>query len=546
MKHRKPKSLAPRIAVAATVAVVAMGTAGGTVAASAAGDAHLSPAVPSVHVAQMSSTPHYAAGRVLVKFSPSASARQRSRLEATNHARTIGHIRDLGASVLKVPAGAERRVVHALESSGKVTYAERDGVVAGTDVTPNDPYWTKQWGENLIHAQTAWSTTAGSSSVVVAILDTGMNSALPEFSGRVVAGYNFVANNADTTDDNSHGTAAAGVALAQGNNGTDVAGLCWSCTIMPVKVLDANAAGNDSITASGITWAVDHGAKILSLSLGGTATSTTLSNAVSYAENHGALVVAAAGNNSSSAAFYPAAYPGVLSVAATDQYDALYSYSDYGSWVDVAAPGSNYSTWPSGNVYLFGGTSSATPVVAGLAGLLWSASPSLTETGITNVLMSTADPLKTGVVGGGRVNAASAMAAVTGTPATTSPSPSPSATGSVSPSPSPSPSVSSTPTPAPTQPAPTATTTSFGGNVTGTWSKSLALTTSGGATSATVTGNSAPVSVSIVDASGTTVATATGGSGISVSATLPAGSFSVVIQGTGKKTKFQASVTYFA
>jgi subtilisin family serine protease len=532
-----------------TAAVIA---AGAGIAIAAEPNSTGSPS-PVAAVAQTSVRPAFASGRVLVKFARATSASARAQLERSNHARTVGSIHGLGVHVLEVSSGSEGKVIAALQHSGKVVYAERDGIVHASDVVPNDPYWSKQWGESLIHATTAWGTTTGSSSVVVAVLDTGVNTALNEFAGRTLPGYNFVANSTNVTDDNSHGTAAAGVALAQGNNATGVAGLCWSCDLLPVKVLDSTGGGTDSVTATGITWAVDHGAKILSLSLGGTATSATLANAVSYAQSHGALVVAAAGNNSSSAAFYPAAYPGVLSVAATDQYDALYSYSDFGAWVDVAAPGSNYSTWPSGSIYLFGGTSSATPVVAGLAGLLFSANPSATAADVTNAITTTTDPLTSGSIATGRVNAAKAMALLAGAPPTApspsaSPTPTPTST-TAPPSPTPSPTATATatsPAPAPTPSAgPTATSVTYGGNVTATSSKSFALTTSGGMVSAKVTGMSGNVTVSIV-ASGATLASATGASGVSITATVPAGGFTVVVKGAGTKTKFQLSVGYFA
>lgn len=529
-----------------TAAVIATGAG---VAIASGPDSSGSTSVPAASVARTSDRATFAPGHVLVKFAPGTTASGRAQLERSNHARLVGSIGRLDVDVLGVPAGTEGNVVAALQRSGKVIYAERDGVVQASDVVPNDPYWSKQWGESLIHATTAWGTTTGSSSVVIAVLDTGVNTSLGEFAGRTLPGYNFVANSTNVTDDNSHGTAAAGVALAQGNNGTGVAGICWACDLLPVKVLDSTGAGTDSLTASGITWAVDHGAKVVSLSLGGTATSTTLANAVSYAQSRGALVVAAAGNNSSSAAFYPAAYPGVLSVAATDQYDALYSYSDFGSWVDVAAPGSNYSTWPSGSIYLFGGTSSATPVVAGLAGLLFSANSTATAADVSNAIMTTTDPLSTGSIARGRVNAANAMAALTGgAQAPPSPSPSPTSTpSSPSPSPTPSPTATSTPpapSPSPSS-TPTATTVSYGGNVTSTSAKSFGLTTSGGPVSAKVTGVTGNITVSIVS-SGATLSSVTGPSGVTAAATVPAGGFSVVVKGAGSKTKFQLSVTYFS
>ncbi|HVU75027.1 MAG TPA: S8 family serine peptidase [Mycobacteriales bacterium] len=465
----------------------------------------------------------------------------------------------LGVQVLHVPAGAEAHVVAALLKSGRVTFAERDAVVHGSDVTPNDPYWAKQTGEAKLHAPAAWSTSTGSSAITVAVLDSGLTTSQVEYAGRVVPGYNAITGTSDVTDDNSHGSAATSIALAAGNNGTSIAGLCWQCKVMPVKVLDANATGTDSTVAAGVTWAVDHGAKVLNLSLGGTSTSTVLSNAIAYANSHGALVVAAAGNNSSTAPFYPAAYPGVLAVAATDTTDTLYSYSDSGSWVDVAAPGSNYGVWPSGSVFSFGGTSSASPVVAGLAGLLWSAAPTATAADIQAALTSTAVPISGGTIASGRVDAAAAMAKLTGgaqAPPSPSPSaspspsssPSPSASPSVapsaspssSPSPSLSPSPSSSPSASPSSSTPSTVTTSTSGSLPkGTASSSY--TTSGGPASVTLTSSSSSLTVTIT-AGGKTLASGTGTAGLTVSATVPSGSFTVTVTGANK-AKYGISVT---
>jgi thermitase len=485
-----------------------------------------------------SSTPAgaFVPGQVLAHFRSGMSAAARAAVVRGVGATNGGTIRDLDVSVLRVPDGAEQRVIDALLRSGKVSSAERNGVVSATDVVPNDPYWANEWGPKKIGTSTAWSHSTGAGSVTVAILDSGLNTSLAEFSGRVLPGYNFIGGNTNVTDDNGHGTQVAGVAVAQGNNATSVAGMCWSCAVLPVKVLDANAQGSDSAVASGITWAADHGARVINLSLGSTTASSTEASAVSYAQSKGALVVAAAGNNGTSDPFYPANIAGVLSVAASDQFDKLFSYSERGSWVDVAAPGSNYTVAPSGNTFTFGGTSSASPVVAGLAGLLASAVPSATASDLTNAVTGTTDPLSGGGIAAGRVNASNAMAALTGI---ASPSPSPSPTTSVTSSTAPT---SSSPSPSP---APAQTSAAFTGSIAGKGAKTFPLTTSGGQVIATVSGTTASVTVAILGSNGSVVASATGGSGTAVAATLPAGSFSVSLSSTAK-TKFQLSVSYYA
>lgn len=485
-------------------------------------------------------------GQVLVQFRTETSLADQAAVVHAAGAENVGAIRDLRVDLLKVPDGAEQRVIDALLRSGKVTFAEPNGVVRGTDVTPNDPMWTSQWGSKRIGVPTAWSTSTGSAGVTIAVVDSGLAPSLSEFAGRVLPGYNFVANTTDVTDDNGHGTAVAGVALAQGNNATGIAGMCWTCSILPVKVTGANGTGTESALAAGITWAADHGARVMNLSVGATTQSSTLTRAVAYAQSKGTLLVAASGNNSTNAPFYPADDPGVLSVAASDQYDKLFSYSDYGSWVSVAAPGSNYTVAPNGTAENFGGTSSAAPVIAGLAGLLASAVPTATAGEISAAITSTTDPLTAGAVATGRVNAANAMASLTGGSPTASPSPTPSGTTSSpapSPSPSPSSSSSSTPTPPPS-PSPTATTGTFSGSLASGASRSYGLTTTAGVVSTSIGGTTSSVSVSIMGANGSIVATASGGSGTSVSASLPAGPFSVVIKSLGGKTKFKLTVSY--
>ena len=539
----------PRIAAAATLITSTVAFA--VLAGQAAGAAN-SPAGTPGTSARTPAGSSFVPGRLLVRFDAGTTAAEQASVVRGVGATNAGSIRDLGVHILRVPAGAEQHVANALLRTGKVSLAERDGVVSATDVVPNDPYWPNEWGPAKIGTSTAWSRSTGASSVIVAILDSGLNTSLAEFAGRVLPGYNFIAGNTNVADDNGHGTQVTGVALAQGNNATSVAGMCWSCSVLPVKVLDANAQGSDSTVASGITWAADHGARVINLSLGSTSPSSTEASAVAYAQSKGVLVVAAAGNNGTAVPFYPASISGVLSVAASDQFDKLFSYSEYGSWVDVAAPGSNYTVAPSGNTFNFGGTSSASPIVAGLAGLLASTVPSATAADLADAISSTTDPLDGGGIAHGRVNASNAVAALTGT-STPAASPTPTtstATASSAPT-------SSTPAPTSTAPAPSTsavtttsaapaqTTAAFAGSIAGKGAKTYPLITSGGPVGATVSGTTAGVTIAILGSNGTVMASASGGTGTTVSATLPPGSFTVSLTSSAK-TKFQLSVTYFA
>jgi subtilisin family serine protease len=313
-----------------------------------------------------------------------------------------------------------------------------------------------------VNAPAAWDTTTGAGTTVIAVLDTGVNSDHPDLAGRLTAGYDFVNSDPDPVDDNGHGTQTTGVVGAAANNATGIAGLCWSCTLMPVKVADASGSVSWSNLASGITWATDHGASVISMSISGSSSSTTLANAVSYAHDHGVVLVAAAGNNGSSTVTYPAGYPQVIGVAGTTGSDTLYSWSNYGSWVKLAAPGCDYTTTMAGSYASFCGTSAATPVVSGVVGLLRSAKPAAGTAEIEGALLSASTPIGP-VVSAGRIDAAASLAALGATASTPAPTEPPSPSPSPSPAPvasaTPAPSASATPSPidAPTSsPSPTA------------------------------------------------------------------------------------------
>ena len=317
-------------------------------------------------------------------------------------------------STISVDTDSVRDVVAELGDDPRVAYVERD-VEARIVATPADPFYSQQWGVPLAQVPSVWDTTTGSSSVVVAVIDTGVNPAHSDLAGAAfAAGYDFV--NQDTTpqDDNGHGTAAIGVIASQ-HNATGTAGVCPRCQIMPLKAMDASGTGSHGAIAAAIHHAVDNGADIINLSLGSEASTTTLHNAVRRAHAAGILVVAAAGNAGVQTPFYPAAYPESLGVAASDSSDARYSWSNYGSWVSLAAPGCNFTAGYAPATDLLGytnfcGTSSAAPFAAGVAGLLASAYPGTAGPALTTALQTTA--LTAPFVAAGRVNATGALAAL--------------------------------------------------------------------------------------------------------------------------------------
>ena len=316
---------------------------------------------------------------------------------------------------VRVPRREAREVAGRLANARGVRFVERDHVVlrvaasGRAQATPTDPLWPRQWGPALIGAPMAWAVTRGAPGVVVAVLDTGVDFSQPDLQGALVPGYDVVNGDADPSDDNGHGTSTAGILGARADNALGGSGLCPRCSIMPVKVIAGDGTGTALDVASGITWAVEHGATVVSLSLGGTH-SDALSAAVAYATSKGVLVVAAAGNNGSSQPFYPAADSGVLSVAATQPDDALYPWSDYGNWVRVAAPGCELTTLRGRNYGEFCGTSASTPVVAGLAALAWSYSPASSAEAIERAIFASAHGVSG--VAYGRVDAAKTLAAL--------------------------------------------------------------------------------------------------------------------------------------
>lgn len=224
------------------------------------------------------------------------------------------------------------------------------------------------WQASSLDLPLAWQVTSGSATTVVAVVDSGVQASNPALQGRVLPGYDFVNGDTNTADDNGHGTAVAGI----------IAAVCPDCSILPVKVLDANATGTWPAISTGIIWAADHGAQVINLSVGAPRALADVGSAVAYALSKGVIVVAAAGNDGEDESFYPAMYPGVISVAGIDQSGARSTWSNFGSWVTVAAPGcATTASLQGGDASNFCGTSAAAPFVAGLAGLARAFDPGL-------------------------------------------------------------------------------------------------------------------------------------------------------------------------
>jgi hypothetical protein len=371
------------------------------------------PALPEEQPPVVSAVPRFVDDTLLVHFRRGASPQERHAALTDAGVKAVSRIGDLGVTVVQMPPERRDAALARLEASRVVAYAERDAVLERLDTTPNDADWPAQWGLRQIGLPAAWDRTHGSSAVVVAVVDTGVDGDVPDLRGAVVPGYNAISTQTTPADDNGHGTSVAGVVAARTNNDEGIAGVCWTCSVLPIKVLGADGTGDTALVAVGIVRAADAGARVISLSLGGPADDETLERAVAYALGKGAIVVAAAGNNGASTPFYPAASPGVVSVAATDTAGGLYSWSNFGEWVQLAAPGCNPAPSSAGNYVMFCGTSSATPVVAGVLALLLSEQPGATRDAVVGALERTAVPIGN-AVRFGRIDADAAAAALAG------------------------------------------------------------------------------------------------------------------------------------
>jgi subtilisin family serine protease len=308
------------------------------------------------------------------------------------------------AYMVGVEPSRRASVLALLRASDAVATADREGLVQALSADPNDADWDYQWGLRLAGFPAAWNQSRASSPVTIAVVDTGVDPAQPDLRGALLAGFDFVNQTGDAPDDEGHGTAVAGIIAARSNNREGIAGICPSCSIMPVKVLDKNGTGDDTVVAAGIVWAADHGAQVINLSLGGPGATPELGAALAYARGKGVIIVAAAGNDGVTTPFYPAADPNALSVAATDNRDHPYAWSNHGSWVDLTAPGCNPAPNLEGGYDNFCGTSSAAPVVVGLVGLALATSPTATRDEVAQALEHGAVPI-TGFVQYGRINA---------------------------------------------------------------------------------------------------------------------------------------------
>ncbi|MHB8647759.1 MAG: S8 family serine peptidase [Thermomicrobiales bacterium] len=369
-----------------------------------------------------------AANRVIVGFKAGVSAAEKAAVHSAIGPASVESVSDTVAYVDTTGASLDA-VIQSYRADPRVRYAEPDYLVSALDL-PNDQYFGDQYGMTKIQAPGAWTVTHGSGNVRVAILDCGIYEAHPDLAGKIVARHDFTGSASGTDDRCDHGTHVAGIASAETNNATGVAGLGYDTQLLNGKVLDDSGSGYDSQIADGIRWAADNGAKVINMSLGAYGScSQTFQDAIDYAWSKNVVIIAAAGNGGGALSMQPADCTHVIAVASTDANDARSGFSNYGGWIALAAPGSAiFSTvnpnlpQNNGNAYAYlSGTSMAAPHVAGLAALLWSTSWGTNAQAVTQRMESTADQIAgTGTNWQyGRINAMAAVSPDTTPPTAT-------------------------------------------------------------------------------------------------------------------------------
>ncbi len=386
----------------------------------------------------------YVSGELIVKYKDTPSVRAFSTTSSAGASSS--------PEVLKVDKNADiEELAKAYSQMLNVEYAEPNYIYHTFEV-PNDPSYSSQWHLPKIEGEEAWNLTFGNETIVIAIIDTGVEWSHSDLAENIwnntdedcdnstdldgnnyfgdCRGYDFVniqneaecsslvedCNNIDNNpqDAHGHGTHVAGISAAVTNNSNQVSGICSNCKIMPLRAGYSDTSGNGSLTSvainNSIRYATDNNATIISMSFGGPNNNQIIEQAITYAQTKGVIMVAASGNDDSSIVSYPAAYSGVISVGSTDSNDQKSSFSNYGSWVDITAPGHDiFSTYLNNGLAYLSGTSMSTPLVAGAIGLIKSVFPDENQTTILDALNTTGTIIDFGGQDKSRINVYSAL-----------------------------------------------------------------------------------------------------------------------------------------
>jgi hypothetical protein len=375
------------------------------------GNSHAAAGAPPVAAQPGANAAPFVPRRVLVKFHEDVPDSQADEIIAELGAREIGRIDQIGVRIVQVPAsGGEEDSARRFCSRPEVGYAELDYLLHADDIVPNDPLFSQQWHLPKISCPTAWSSTTGTSSVTIAIVDTGTNP-VSDLGGKLVPGWDFDRNDSNTSDVYGHGTWVAGTAAAVGDNEVGVAAPAWQCLVMPIRVANQYGWAQVSNIANGIVYAADHGCRVANASFAATSYQV-VSNAAQYMTGKNGVVTISAGNTGQFVSYPDNPY--ILTVSATDQNDQLASFTTTGNYVDLSAPGVGIvTTAMDGSYQSVSGTSFSAPLTAGVAALVMSVNPSLTGMQVQAVIKQSVDDLgPTGWdpgYGWGRLNAARAV-----------------------------------------------------------------------------------------------------------------------------------------
>jgi subtilisin family serine protease len=370
---------------------------------------------------------------ILLKFKSDASSTRRSQIFTKHNLKEKSEIKNIGVKIVSIPSGSKPKdIAEALNKneSDALEFAEPDFVVEPS-LVPNDP-WYLNWQKDKeqMNLPSAWESASFSSGITLAVIDTGVNCEHEDLKGQCLVGWNFYDNNSDTRDFHGHGTSVAGVASALGNNGIGVAGATWQSKIMPLKVTSPEGTASYSDIASAVTYAGQFGAKVVNASfqVGG---SSTIGEAAKYLKEKGGLLVISEGNYGADTGY--ANNPDIISVSAVDSNNAIYSWSSFGSDVDLASPGcTGATTLKDGGYGSFCGTSNSAPEVAGVLMLVWSVNPNLSSEQVENIIFSSAkDTGDSGwdkYFGWGTVDGGRALSLALETETVSNPAPSPTPT----------------------------------------------------------------------------------------------------------------------
>ncbi|WP_456318517.1 S8 family peptidase [Priestia megaterium] len=328
--------------------------------------------------------------QLIIKFNENVCEHRAVEIHRKNKCEILEENNSLGYHLVYTKKNI-KKLINIYNKLDEVEYVEPNYIFKASYV-PNDSFYPFQYGPQKVQAPSAWDVTRSNSSIKIAIVDTGVQLNHPDLTSKLLSGYNFVDGNTNPSDGNGHGTHVAGIAAAATNNVSGIAGMAPLASILPLRALDNTGNGTLTNIANAIIYAADQGAQVINLSLGGSQGSVTLENAINYAWDKGSTILAAAGNEGTNTLTYPAYYENAIAVASTDSNDQKSSFSNYGTWVEVAAPGSNIlSTYIGSNYAYLSGTSMACPHVAGLAALLAAQGKNNVE--IREDMQSTADPI---------------------------------------------------------------------------------------------------------------------------------------------------------